>query len=97
MSEIFDEDLLKNSISQAMLWLGYRDVKFGKKFSTKKFTEGLTGEDVLDYEIIYENNTGIIPKSIEKKLAKLLENVVNYHLKTNIKTKEQDELESENI
>lgn len=96
MSEerIFEEEELKNGISQAMLWLGYEDVEFNKRFSAKDFEKGKTGEDVLENEIIYSTNSGFVPEPIAKQLAELLEGVLNYHLKTrNIKIKIQEQRE----
>ena len=94
VEKIFEEEELENNISQAMLWLGYEEVEFNKRFSAKDFEEGKTGEDVLEKEIIYQTNSGFVPEPIAKQLSQLLEKVLNYHLKVrNVKIKIQEQRE----
>ena len=91
---ILNEETIKNNIENALLWLGYEDVEFTKRFSTEEFVKGATGEDVLENEILYQSNSGLVPEPVAKHLAELLEQVMNYHLKASLlqkRIKEQEE------
>ena len=72
---ILNEETIKNNIENALLWLGYEDVEFTKRFSTEEFVKGATGEDVLENEILYQSNSGLVPEPVAKHLAELLEKV----------------------
>ena len=85
---IYEKEQLENSISQALLWLGYSDIEFSQRFDAKLFEEGKVAPEVVCTEISYSKNAGLIPEPIAKNLINLLQGVVDYHLKTrNVKLK----------
>lgn len=102
MDKIFEKEELENRINQAMMWLGFEDVEFEKTFSAEDFEQGKTGEKVFKTSITYSNTDGLIPKQIATSLVKILEEIIDYHIKSkdiklDIKRKKEEKLQREKI
>lgn len=102
MDKIFEKEELENRINQAMMWLGFEDVEFEKTFSVEDFEQGRTGEKVFKIGITYSNTNGLIPKQIATSLVKILEEIIDYHIKSKdiklyIKRKKEEKLQREKI
>ena len=48
---IYEKEQLENSISQALLWLGYSDIEFSQRFDAKLFEEGKVAPEIFCTEI----------------------------------------------
>lgn len=90
MTKTLVKEDLENRLDQALMWLGFRDIEFNKRFSTNKFEEGKTGEEVYETDISYSSKDNLLPDKAATILIKLLENVMDYHIK---KIKDKGELE----
>ena len=101
--QILEKEVIQNRVSQALMWLGFEDVEFEKRFSTDKFEKGSTGEDVYETNIAYSNKDNLLPNKAADHIIKLLENVIDYHLRKNslqenkAKLEAQFQKESENV
>ena len=70
---------IQNRVIQALMWLGFEDVEFEKRFSTNKFEKGEQGEFVYETNIAYSSKDDFLPDKIANNLISVLEKVVDHH------------------
>lgn len=71
-----------NNIEQSLLWLGFEDIEFNKKFSAKDFVE--EKENVLKTHISFnQKEDSIIPTRITNTLISLFEQIVDINISHN--------------
>ena len=90
MEKLFEQEELHNRVSQALMWLGFEDVEFEKRFSANKFENGSTGEEVYETNIAYSGRDKLLPDKIAEDLIRVLEKIIDRHL-NNSKIKQQRE------
>lgn len=95
MEKRFEIEELHNRISQALLWLGFEDVEFEKRFSANKFENGSSGEEVYETNIAYSNRDSLLPNKIADDLIRVLEKIIDHHLKSSKLKEQKDKLEEQ--
>lgn len=86
---------VQNKITQALMWLGFEDVEFEKRFSTKKFENGEQGEFVYETNISYSAKGDMLPTKVADNIIMILEKVVDYHANKNRVEDQKKKLEAQ--
>ena len=73
---------IENRINESLMWLGYEDVEFVKRFSASQFEEGKKKDELFECEITYNYTGDFLPKSVATNLVTTLEKILNYHIKS---------------
>ena len=80
MEKIFEQEELQNRVLQALMWLGFEDVEFEKRFSASKFEAGKIGEAVYETGITYSKRDKFLPDKVANSFIRILEKVIDHHL-----------------
>lgn len=81
MINTLTKEELQNRITQSLMWLGFQDVEFDKRFSANKFEKGETGEEVFETNISYSAKDNLLPDKVADTVIKIFENVIDYHIR----------------
>ena len=81
MVNTLTKEELQNRITQSLMWLGFQDVEFDKRFSANKFEKGKTNEEVFETNISYSAKDNLLPDKIADTVIKIFENIIDYHIR----------------